>query len=129
MASFTLLLTQAPLSNSSHYLALDFAKAALTQGHSISNVFFYQDAVYVGLSGQTPIQGQQPLSHAWQALAEEHQIDLQVCIATATRRGLVDTTEQQRYNLEHPTLASGFVLVGLGEMAQSCQEADRVIQF
>lgn len=129
MATFTLLMTQSPLSGSSHYLALDFARALLAAGHSLQRVFFYQDAVYVGLNGQTPIQGQQPLLQAWQELAAAHKIPLQLCIANALRRGVVDATEQQRYNLPAETLASGFELAGLGEMASACQESDRVIRF
>lgn len=129
MACFSLLLTQAPLANGSHYLALDFARAALAQGHTISRVFFYQDAVYVGLNGQTPIQGQTPLMQEWQALAQEYGVALQLCIATAIRRGIVDTTEQQRYDLPYPTIAEHFELVGLGELASACKESDRVLQF
>lgn len=129
MASITLLLTQAPLANNSHYLALDYARAALAQGHVIKNVFFYQEASYVALNGQTPIQGQTPLANEWLTLAQTHQIELQVCIANAIRRGLVDSNEQQRYQLPAVTLAEGFQLVGLGEMATSYQEVDHVLQF
>ena len=129
MASFTLILTQAPLAGVSHYLALDFARALLAAGHSLRNVFFYQEACYVALNGQTPIQGQEPLLHAWQSLAQKTNTQLQVCIANAIRRGLLDAKEAERYQQPSPTLAAGFTLVGLGEMAESCQEADRVIQF
>ena len=129
MASFTLLLTQAPLANGSHYAALDFARALLNEGHQLRNVFFYQEACYVALSGQTPIQGQTPLAHEWRTLAIQHNFPLQVCIANALRRGLVDSREQQRYQLEHITLDEGFSLTGLGEIASSIQESDRVLQF
>lgn len=129
MATFTLLLTQSPLSGVSHYTALAFARAVLQQGHQLQRVFFYQDAVYAGLINQTPVQGQHAVAQAWQTLATEHQIPLQVCIANAIRRGVVDITEQQRYQLPACTLASGFELSGLGEMASACRESDRVIQF
>lgn len=129
MATYTLLLTQAPLSNSSHYLALDFARAAIAAGHHIKNIFFYQEAAYVALNGQTPIQGQTPLANEWLVLASAHNIELQVCIANAIRRGLVDVNEQQRYQLPAITLATGFQLHGLGEIASSYQEVDHVIQF
>lgn len=129
MATYTLLLTQAPLSNGSHYLALDFARAAVATGHQVKNIFFYQEATYVALNGQTPIQGQTPLANEWLTLASEHNIELQVCIANAIRRGLVDDNEQQRYQLPAITLAAGFKLVGLGEIASSYREVDHVIQF
>lgn len=129
MASFSLLLTQAPSSNVSHFLALDFAKALLQQGHKLERVFFYQDAVYVGLNGQTPIQGQSSLMQLWLSLSHEYGFPLQLCIANAIRRGLVDAKEQERYQLPAQTVAVGFDLTGLGELAEACQENDRVIQF
>lgn len=129
MASFSLFLTQAPLASSSHYLALDFAYTLLKQGHQLNNVFFYQDAVYVGLAGQVAPQGQKPLAQEWQQLVQGTNIPLQLCIATAVRRGILDRSEQQRYQQPSVTLCDGFQLVGLGEMAQSYRESDRVIQF
>ena len=129
MASFTLLLTQSPLSGPSHYLALDFASALLSAGHRLDRVFFYQDAVYAGLNGQTAIQGQESLLQAWQSLAHTWSVPLQLCIANALRRGIADAAEQQRYGLTSVTLAEGFELAGLGEMAAACQESDRVIRF
>lgn len=129
MASFALLVTHSPLGSLAHYQALDFAAALLAQGHQLKQVFFYQDAVYVGLNGQLPIQGQTSVLLAWQHFAEQHHIPLQLCIANALRRGLVDATEQQRYDLPASTLANGFTLAGLGELAQAVKECDRVIQF
>lgn len=129
MASFSLMLTQAPSSNVSHLLALDFAKSLLQQGHNLARVFFYQDAVYVGLNGQTPIQGQQSLMQQWLQLSQQYDFPLQLCIANAIRRGLVNQQEQERYQLPAQTVAIGFVLAGLGELAEACQEDDRVIQF
>lgn len=129
MASFTLLITQSPLAGVAHYLALDFAQALLEQDHKLDRVFFYQDAVYVGINGQTPIQGQEPLAHAWANLAKQHNFPLQLCIANAIRRGVVDEAERNRYQLPATTLANGFVLAGLGEMATACKESDRVIRF
>ena len=129
MASFSLMLTQSPTVNANHFLALDFATSLLQQGHSLKRVFFYQDAVYVGLNGQTPIQGQQSLMQQWLQLSKQYEFPLQLCIANAIRRGLANAQEQERYQLPTTTVALGFDLVGLGELAEACQENDRVIQF
>lgn len=129
MASFTLVLTQSPTTNVSHFLALDFATSLLKQGHTLKRVFFYQDAVYVGLNGQTPVQGQQSLLQSWLLLSNQHKFPLQLCIANAIRRGLVNKQEQERYQLPAQTVANGFDLVGLGELAEACLEDDRVIQL
>lgn len=129
MATFSLVLTQSPSLNVSHYLALDFAASLLKLGHKLDRVFFYQDAVYVGLNGQTPIQGQQSIMQRWLQLAHAHDFPLQLCIANAIRRGLVNQQEQERYQLPAATVATGFGLTGLGELAEAYQESDRVIQF
>lgn len=129
MASYSLLITQSPFSDSGHELALDFAQALLVEGHSLERVFFYQDAVYAALNNQTPTQGQSSLALRWLALKQEHEISLQVCIANAIRRGVLNHQEQQRYQASSVTLMEGFELVGLGEMASACKESNRVITF
>ncbi|MCD8521528.1 MAG: sulfurtransferase complex subunit TusD [Saccharospirillaceae bacterium] len=129
MATFSLILTQSPFSGASHILAQDFARTLLTQGHRLQRVFFYQDAVLAGLSTQNPPQGQTAVCQQWQALAAGHGFPLQVCIANALRRGVSDSTEQQRYNLPATTLAAGFELAGLGEMAEAALDSDRIIDF
>lgn len=129
MATFSLLLTQSPHSGISHTLAQQFARSLLSQGHTLQRVFFYQDAVFAALGTQNPVQGQPSISQQWQTLAAEHGFPLQVCIANALRRGVVDKTEQQRYNLPTDTLAEGFELAGLGEMAEAALDSDRLIDF
>jgi tRNA 2-thiouridine synthesizing protein D len=129
MATFSLLLTQSPHSGISHTLAQQVARSLLSQGHTLQRVFFYQDAVFAALSTQNPVQGQPSISQQWQALATEHGFSLQVCIANALRRGVVDKTERQRYNLPTDTLAEGFELAGLGEMAEAALDSDRIIDF
>lgn len=129
MASFTLLVTQSPLGSCAHLQALDFAQAVLNAGHQIERVFFYQDAVYVGLNGQTPIQGQKSLAAQWLELARLHAFPLELCIANALRRGIADAKEQARHTLPSATLVEGFVLSGLGALASACKESDRVVQF
>lgn len=129
MASFSLFLRHSPFIGESHYQALHFANAAVHSRHSIQRIFFYQDAVLVAAINQTLPQGQISLCQQWQNLAREHSLPLMVCIANALRRGIVDSTEQQRYELPAPTLSDGFELAGLGEMAQALNDSDRVIQF
>lgn len=129
MAAFSLLITQNPFTGVAHTLAQDFARTLLTQGHRLQRVFFYQDAVLAALSTQNPPQGQAAVSQQWQALAAEYGFPLQVCIANALRRGVSDSTEQQRYNLPANTLAAGFELAGLGEMAEAALDSDRIIDF
>lgn len=126
MATFTLLLRRTPYVGSGHQTALAFAQAVLHGGHQIKRVFFYQDAVFAALQQQPP-QGQTALYQQWQQIAEQG-AELQVCIANALRRGIVDDREAQRYNLKS-TLAPGFTLTGLGELASATVDSDRIVEF
>lgn len=129
MAAFTLFITQSPFVTHSHWQAMDFARAACAGGHVIKRVFFYRDAVFCASDRQTPIQGQKPIHQAWRELAQEAGFPLQVCIANAIRRGLVDAAESHRYEHAGPTLADGFSLSGLGDMAEAMNDSDRIIEF
>ena len=129
MTTFSLLIKSSPYATANHQAALDFATTLLTEGHMLRRVFLYQDAVFAALSTQQPVQGQISITQQWQSLATDAGIRIQVCIANALRRGVTDSTEQQRYNLPAATLAPGFELAGLGEMAEACADSDRVIEF
>ena len=129
MSDFTLLVKSSPYTTNNHQTALDFAHALIRAGHRLCRVFFYQDAVFVALNSQQPVQGQETVCGQWQSLSQQTGTELQVCIANALRRGIADTREQQRYNLPAATLASGFVLTGLGEMADACHDSQHIVEF
>ena len=129
MASFTLLIRSAPFASGQHQIAQDFLQQAISQGHTIDRVFFYQDAVYCGLNTLQPVQGQPSVTEQWQKLATQFDFPLQLCIANALRRGICNEEERQRYNLSAATCAEHFELSGLGEMAEACAQSDRVMEF
>jgi tRNA 2-thiouridine synthesizing protein D len=54
----------------------------------------------------------------WSKLAEEHGVDLVVCVAAALRRGIKDEV-----------LAPGFRISGLGQLVEAGIEADRLVTF
>ncbi len=66
---------------------------------------------------------------AWQVLVRDNRINGVVCVAAAVRRGILDTAEAARLDIDNPTLAPEFVLGGLGELVEACQQADRVVTF
>ena len=67
-----------------------FCKAALEKGHEIRRVFFYNDGVNNASSLTEPPQDDRNIVTRWSKLAEEHKLDLVVCVAPALRRRIRD---------------------------------------
>ena len=109
--------------------ALRFARAAVAAGHGIYRVFFYHDGVQIGNGLTVPPQDEPQIQSEWVALAEEHGIELAVCIAAALKRGLVDAAEQDRYDLPAASLHPAFSLVGLGQLIDAIGSSDRFLTF
>jgi tRNA 2-thiouridine synthesizing protein D len=129
MAIFSLCIKSAPQSAGAVH-ALAFANACVQLGHSINRVFFYSDAVYIGLNTSVLPQGETSISRQWQAFLMAHNIDAVVCIAAALRRGVLDDTEAARLSLPSGgLLREGFSLSGLGQWVAANSEADRVLTF
>lgn len=121
--STLLLITASPQSVIAWH-ALGVAQA-LHQQKEPFKIFFYQDAVYVANQLTWVPEDQRNLTHEWQKM----KIRLPVCVSAALNRGITDQENAQRHHLTQQNLAEGFSLVGLGELADAVQEADRIIQF
>ncbi|MBN3561245.1 sulfurtransferase complex subunit TusD [Aliamphritea spongicola] len=126
---FSLLITGAPYSSQSVATALQFAREALQQGHSIHRVFFYADAVHTGSKLATPPQDEMHIPDEWQQLAKDHELDLVVCIAAAVRRGVLDDGEAKRHEKPAGNLQDNYQLSGLGQLVEAAMISDRMITF
>jgi tRNA 2-thiouridine synthesizing protein D len=109
--------------------AYRFATALLAQGYTLYRVFFYIDGVHHGNEFITPPQDEINLSTRWQQLAQTHDVDLVICIASALRRGILDETEAERYEKSGYNLAPGFTIGGLGQLLDAAVTSDRLITF
>lgn len=109
--------------------AYQFVKAALEKGHEIFRIFFYHDGVYNATRLSVPPQDDRHISKRWSELAQQHQLDLVVCIAAAQRRGMLDAAEAKRQGKDADNLAEGFRISGLGQLIEASIEADRLIVF
>lgn len=109
--------------------ALQFARALLAAGHELVSVFFYREGVYNANQLTSPASDEFDLVRAWQALNQEHGVDLHICVAAALRRGVSDANEAQRLGLSAANLNDGFSLSGLGALAQAALTCDRMVQF
>lgn len=129
MTTFALMVLGAPISTQSPATALAFARAALDAGHRILRVFFYHDGVYCANQYAIPASGEHTLAERWSELAQTHQIDLVVCVASAIKRGLLDASAAQRHHKAAGNLQPGFALSGLGQWVEASLLADRVMVF
>ena len=137
-----LLLITADPSHPLAHLALRYARAYLTNAANNKdindnvtldnitlNVFFYGDAAHTANGLRWQSADQINLTKEWQTLAEQFQLALPVCVSTALSRGISDTDNSKRHQLNGDNLATSFALVGLSELAMMMQGDCRLMQF
>lgn len=127
--SFTLVITGAPYSSQAPQTALSFARAALAAGHRIDRVFLYGDGVHLASTLASPPSDEVNWSRQWCDFLHENAIPGVACIASALRRGIVDASEQQRYELTASNMAAPFIIAGLGEWVEGVTHSDRTVYF
>ena len=115
---FGILVNESPYNHQASDSAYRFAKAALDKGHQIFRVFFYYDGVHNANRMQEPQSDDRNVARLWSRLAEEHGVDLVVCVAAGMRRGVKDDN-----------LAPGFRISGLGQLIEAGIQSDRMITF
>lgn len=109
------------------YLAYQFATTLLKSSeHSITQIFFYQEGVLNANEYVYPANDEFNLVEAWKNLAQHYQVELNVCVSAAQRRGVVD--EASSHGKDN-NLATGFILAGLAEFSQAILKSDRVVSF
>lgn len=126
---FAILVNEGPYTHQAADSAYQFAKATLAKGHEIFRVFFYHDGVNNATRLTTPPQDDRNIVNRWSKLADEHKLDLVVCVAAAQRRGIVDEGEAKRNGKDATNLAAGFRISGLGQLIEAGIQADRIVVF
>ena len=125
----SVVLNEGPYQHQAADTAYHFIRAALAKGHEIFRVFFYHDGVNNGTRLTTPPQDDRNIVTRWSSLAEEHNLDLVVCVAAAQRRGIVDQGEATRHGKDADNIAPGFRISGLGQLVEAGIESDRLVVF
>lgn len=136
MTAPLLLITKDPSHPLAH-LALRYAQAYFEQtammdsnsDHDSLKLFFYADAAHMANRLRWQSADQINITKQWQALAAQHNISLPVCVSTALSRGISDSDNSARHQLQGDNLAQGFELVGLSELAMMMQGDCRLMQF
>lgn len=122
------LLVTAPPQHEQAWHALHFCEAAIAAGHTIDRVFFYGEGVLHGNLLNTPPQDEADLAPRWASLAANG-TELVICVAAALKRGILDDGNARRFEKPVANLAPGFIISGLGQLAESLVTADRVVSF
>jgi tRNA 2-thiouridine synthesizing protein D len=126
---FSILINEGPYTHQASDSAYQFAKSVLAKGHEIFRVFFYHDGVNNATRLTTPPQDDRNIVNRWSKLAEEHKLDMVVCVAAAQRRGIVDEGEAKRNGKDATNLAPGFRISGLGQLIEAGIQSDRTVVF
>jgi tRNA 2-thiouridine synthesizing protein D len=125
---FSLLILGAPRAGQAGDTARAFCRSALESGHEIYRVFFFDEGVYQGNDlAVTPQDETDPVKQ-WAELAENHGIDLVLCVASAVKRGMLDETEAQRHACA-ASIHPAFTLSGLGQLVDASAGSDRLLTF
>ncbi|OHV11903.1 sulfurtransferase complex subunit TusD [Kushneria phosphatilytica] len=127
--NYALLVLGGPYSQQAAHSALRFAMALPQRGHRVGTVFFYHEGVYNAARLMTPPRDEPHLLNHWRELHDQQQTQLFVCVASALRRGLLDTREAQRHDMNIHTLEPPFELTGLGQLIEIGLSHDRFLTF
>ncbi|MGK9174304.1 sulfurtransferase complex subunit TusD [Yokenella regensburgei] len=126
---FALMVTGPAYGSQQASSAYQFARAVLDSGHELESIFFYQEGVSNANALTSPASDEFDLVRAWQRLNHDHQVALHICVAAALRRGVTDENEAKQQGLPAANLQAGFLLSGLGALAEAALTCDRMVQF
>jgi tRNA 2-thiouridine synthesizing protein D len=129
MTEYSVLITTSPFHGDTAIRALAFIKAAIANGDSINNVFFYGDGVYHTNSLMLHTGDSHFAYGDWENLANTHSIQLLVCITAAVKRGIVSQQEADANGINFSNLNAPFQQAGLGEFFTALHECDKLVQF
>jgi tRNA 2-thiouridine synthesizing protein D len=122
MSAYLLLVTASAQNSQSHLTAMKFAKQLIEQNIPIKAIFFYQAAVSVALNCQLPPSDEPQLGEGWSTLAQQHQLELQTCVAASLRRGVLGDEEAREQQFKTANLTPAFSMTGLGQLAAAISD-------
>lgn len=133
-ATFSILVSGSPTQSQAHLSAIRFINAATQMSHSIEQVFFYQEAVLVANRYIQKPGDELQLTQQWVTLSQQHQFELQVCIAASGRRGIISKENVKNMSMANNrtpdqmggNLSPGFSLVGLGQLAAALSRRNNI---
>ncbi len=126
---FSIVVYAAPASSEAAGSAYQFTRTLLNEGHEIYRLFFFSDGVYNANRLSVAAQDEVNLPAEWDKLISNYELDSVVCVSSAIKRGILDTAEAQRYELDGNTLFESSEIAGLGQLVDAALQSDRLVQF
>jgi tRNA 2-thiouridine synthesizing protein D len=126
---YSLLVLSSPVSGHGSRTAAEFAQRVLARGHSIRRVFFLDTGTLTSSANSVFPQDEEDPVRSWVALAEQHALELVICISSALKYGMLDQAEAARHERPSPTINPIFTVSGLGQLIDACANSDRLITF
>jgi tRNA 2-thiouridine synthesizing protein D len=126
---YALVVMSSPASGQAALSAARFAQGVLARGHSIRRVFFLDAGTANGSAAAIFPQDEVDRLQPWVELAEQHGVELILCITSALRYGMLDDTEAARHGKTAATIHPAFTISGLGQLVDAAACADRLVTF
>ncbi|MCH7815074.1 MAG: sulfurtransferase complex subunit TusD [Proteobacteria bacterium] len=126
---FSIVVYAAPYSSEAAATAFNFTKTLLDQGHELYRLFFFGDGVHNANRLAVVAQDEVNLQQRWDQLITTHRLDAVVCVSSAIRRGLLDSQESERYELDAISVYGSSEIAGLGQLIDAVINSDRVVNF
>jgi tRNA 2-thiouridine synthesizing protein D len=126
---YALLVLSSPASGHGARTAIGFAQAAIARGHRIERIFFLDEGTATGSSIAVFPQDEADRLQPWVDLAEQHQVELVLCVSSALKHGMLDPGEAARHQQPAATTHPAFVVSGLGQLIDAAANADRFLTF
>ena len=126
---FSVVVYAPPYSSEAATSALKFSRAVIARGHSIYRIFFFSDGVHNANSLVITPQDEINLQAEWHDLIYEQDIDSVVCVTSGLKRGVIDSKESEKRNLDSISMLSSSEFSGLGQLIDAYTNSDRVLNF
>ncbi len=126
---YSLLVLSSPISGHGSRNAAEFAQCVIARGHSLHRVFFLDTGTLASAANCVFPQDEVDPLRTWVALAEQHAVELVICVSSALKHGMLDQVEAARHERPGPTANPIFTVSGLGQLVDACANSDRLITF